>query len=77
MQGNLKKHINSEQVKICFNVRNVMNHLDPEVTLMMEMVLVAIKDVLSNVVVQDVDEFLWFQSKMCGKWSCPPENNGG
>ena len=58
MQGNLKKHINSEQVKICFNVRNVMNHLDPEVTLMMEMVLVAIKDVLSNVVVQDVDEFL-------------------
>ena len=35
-----------------------MNHLDPEVTLMMEMVLVAIKDVLSNVVVQDVDEFL-------------------
>ena len=58
MQGSLKKHINSKQVKICFNVRNVMNHLDPEVTLMMEMVLVAIKDVLSNVVVQDVDEFL-------------------
>ena len=58
INSNLKKHINSEQVKICFNVRNVMNHLDPEVTLMMEMVLVAIKDVLSNVVVQDVDEFL-------------------
>ena len=42
-----------------------MKHLDPEVTLLMEMVLVAIKDVLSNVVVQDVDEFLiefgeWF-----------------
>ena len=42
-----------------------MKHLDPEITLLMEMVLVAIKDVLSNVVVQDVDEFLiefgeWF-----------------
>ena len=35
-----------------------MKHSDPEITLLMEMVLVAIKDVLSNVVVQDVDEFL-------------------
>ena len=31
-----------------------MKHLDPEITLLMEMVLVAIKDV----VVQDVDKFL-------------------
>ena len=37
---------------------NVRKHLDPEITLLMEMVLVAIKDVLSNVVVQDVDDFL-------------------
>ena len=56
-----------------------MKHLDPEVTLLMEMLLVAIKDALSNVVVQDVDEFLveaveWFLTTfLC----VPRERNNG
>ena len=35
-----------------------MKHLNPEVTLLLETILVAIKDVLSNVFVRDVEAFL-------------------